>query len=493
MRAVVLSLLLCSAAVAGPADAVAVATDLGRLPENDRLFAAYFVHPVPVEADKRLAFLPTLDEFHDVFSFHVNQLSSKGAILRPTRIAPHIWRADLRHYGWKRSTWDKMAPANYAYVESERKKRKVLVNGRRVTRIFVKDAVAHWVPTDAADFLVSETGTVTPIVSAPWFLANTCRQLTLTNQQLGFGYYDWFGVKKPQDFLKLIRFREKDSLDLERDILEVVDDSGVSKQNRMIALHIALTGLVCYTLDTDNETGAGNAIANLQRNAFKPKAREWYFVLLNGLPGYMLSDDDLKELQASAPDFIGADKSPLNQSIDPRIHVCLACIRCHAGDVLKPVDGWARKNFTLDKLGLMVPALFKGADPDEQFRIFEELKRQYLVLNFSNSLNVQRTAYRASIKEACGMEPGPLAVAFAKHYHAYADKPVTLEMAAAELGYTVADTRAAFRRAGDPGGYGIPPELAALALAKEQPMKRLKWEENYAEAQRIMLADKGKP
>lgn len=494
-RALAALLLLATVARAGPeqdgpehgpgAAVKAAAADLARLESHLRQFQGYFWHP----GSRAVA-----DEFDAVFRLHVNRLSRKGAIRPPERVAWNLWRVDLRFYGWDRAVWDKMEQGNFVFIE-QRPKPLVRVtrskSGRVLSRSVVKFAVPPYLPARDIAFLIEETGSPTPIVLAPWFLANTIRQLTLDNRQLGYGYYDWLRVKKPQDFLDLSKVRLGDSIVAEKDILEVMDESGISKQNRSIEAHPSLAGIVFYTRDTDDETGRGNAIQNLRRGDFKAKAREWYIPLPNGLDGYLLSDDELKELQASAPDFIGADNSPLNQSRDQRIHVGIGCIRCHAGEVLKPIDGWARKNYTLDRLALLVPALFKGFDPDKQFAIYEELSRQYLKLNLNNALNLQRNAYRLAIEDACGLTPQQAATLTAKHYHTYVDSPVTIDQAARELGYTTSEVRGTFRRFSSPPPLGtgsIHPQLGALALVPSQPIKRLHWEQLYRDAAQIMLS-----
>src|SRR5207253_2525217 len=109
-----------------------------------------------------------------------------------------------------------------------------------------------------------------------------------------------------------------------------------------------------------------NAVRNLRRGDFRHQAEEHYLTLPNGLPVYFLGNAQ-GERQDSAPDFIGSDTSVLNVSRDGRIHVCLGCVRCHAGNVLQPIDDWARKNYTVGRLALLVPASFKALAKDKQF------------------------------------------------------------------------------------------------------------------------------
>lgn len=487
MHVVLLILLILSAAgFAGPALPIRAspgaavemaALDIQTVPDSIRDRQGYLWHPGPEKA---------ADEFEPVLKYHVNQISRSGAIRPPVRVAPLLWRVDFLHYGWDKAVWEKMAQRNYVFVERRKKPVTVVVRGKRVKKTVVKFALAQWLPSEAAATLALETVNATPIVPAPWFVANTSRQLTLTNEQLGYGYYDWLGVKKPQDFLDLSKVRLKDSIALGRDVIDAVDFSGVSEQSRSVEKHASIVGSVFYTRDTDNDTGKGNAVQNLERDKFKAKAREWYIPLPNGLPGFMLSDDELKELQASAPDFIGDDVSPLRRGNDGRIHVGIACIRCHSGDVLRPVDGWVRGNFTADKLGLMQVADFvRGYDED--FAVFETLQRQFMIANLNNELNDQRNAYRFKIREASGLAtPGELAAAFAREYHKYVTDPVTVEQAALEWGHPVDRVRAAFRKEAVERGVSF--ELAGLALAKSKSIKRTHYEDFYAEGQRILLA-----
>jgi hypothetical protein len=375
-----------------------------------------------------------------------------------------------------------------------RKEKTVRIRSRKTGKVRTEKRetteVGFWLPTEPVAFLVEQTNSAAPIVNAPWFLANTCRQLTLTNEQLGYGYYDFLGIKNRDDFFALARVRLKDGRDLERDTLEVAIDRRVSAQARAIDSEPTLTGWLFFTLDTDNETGRGNPVENLRRGDFLHKAEEHYLPLRNGLPAYLLCTDK-GENQATDPDFIGSNTSVLCASTDKRIHVGVGCITCHAGQVLQPVNGWVRGNFTVNRMALNVAAFFRKEGPEKRRAIFEELTRQYLQLNFDNRLAEQREAYRRATREVCGLDAGPLAVRFARHYHGYADVPVNLDRAARDLGYTPEEVRTAFHRASSHpklgGEGGIHQQLGGLVLDPCQVVPPVVWETLYPEAQRLMI------
>jgi hypothetical protein len=179
----------------------------------------------------------------------------------------------------------------------------------------------------------------------------------------------------------------------------------------------------------------------------------------------------------------------------------LGCIRCHAGNVLQPIDDWARKNYTVGKLALLVPSSFKDLDKDKQFKLYEDLKRQYLS-DLKSVLDNDRENYQRAVIAACGVDASELAKRFSKAYHGYADVPVGPEQAARELGCTVEEMRATFIRFVVAKG-AIDPELGGLLGAMEvvegkvkfvpnvQPewVNRLHWEELYPLAQKMMAGD----
>lgn len=472
---------------------MAVARDLATIGEGDRHYQAYLWNPTPVLAARpTVAFAAgiaaELIGFDAALKLHVNSLSRAGDLKPPDRVAEDLWRVDIRHYKWDRAVWEKMAQRNVYFNERvtttvDKPERKV--RSKKTGKVFVKkaskekvvvDGPASWLPTEPIAFVIEQTGSRTPIVHGAWFIANTSRQLSLRNKEEGFGYYEWLGIGSRADYFRLADVRLKASRDREKDIREAVSVSGVSKQNRQIEYNPTINGALFTTLDVDDETGTGNAVENLRRGDYVHKAEEHYLPLPNGLPAYLLCDDKGVR-QAQAPQFV------------PRkgdIHAGFSCIECHAANVLQPVDGWTRKNFRVDKLALNVPAYFLSESPEKRFAVYEELRRQYLKLNFDNELNTQRELYRRKFREVSGVEPEALVRQYVRVVKDY-EESVSLTRAAREWGCTAEEVEKAFTWYSSPEGTGgINNGLGALV--KGEPLPRLHFEDLYAEGQRIMLA-----
>ncbi len=464
---------------ATPTEAVnAAALDLANLHESIQTYQRYLWHPGPRGA---------AESFDAVIRFQANSLSRKGQLESPLRVRPDLWRVDLRNYKWDAETWEKFAKLDpYFHVKVTRHVY-VKANGKVVRNTKGLNVVAPWVPAKPFAAMVELTESEAPIVRADWWLVQVCRQLSLNNKQTGVGYYDWLGIKDRNDFFKLARFKAKDSQALELDKLAAVSKSGVSEQNRQIVRDPTVTGSAWGTLDTNDATGRGNAVRNLRRGDFQHQAEEWYITLSNGLFANYLGDNNGVR-QDSAPDFIGPDTSALNAATDGRIHVFLACVRCHAGEVLKPIDDWPRKNYTVGRLALLVPAGFKELGVDKQYELFQDLKRQYLS-DLNGALDQDRKAYQRAIIAACGVDAGELSRRFAKAYHGYADTPVGPEQAALELGCTVTELRNALRHV-VVGKGGLDPQLlAGLYVVPADPIPRVHWEELFPLAHKIMALD----
>jgi hypothetical protein len=331
-----------------------------------------------------------------------------------------------------------------------------------------------WLPTKETLALAELCHTRSPMLSAQWFWARASRQLSLSNREDGTGYYDWLGVKKRDDFFKVLRFREEDSVALGKIIRAAVDaqDSGVAQNGRQVQRLQGPAGAVWLTLDVDHPDGDQNPTHQLKRGELVHQAEEYYAALPNGLPGLLLSQAN-GTLQPSAPDFIGSDGNPGYGGRDFRIHVQLSCIDCHSKTVLRPVDDWVRKTFVGN---------VKLQSPD--YQVEKDFQRQF----FSN-LERQRAKdaleFTAAMEEASGLKIDALVTAIDARWKAYANTPLTADAYGQMLGYD-GKTLVAAMRAYNAATGGIDPAFAPLIADKPGGISRQNAEEFYPNAQAIL-------
>jgi hypothetical protein len=232
-------------------------------------------------------------------------------------------------------------------------------------------------------------------------------------------------------------------------------------------------------------------LRNLERGAFAHQIEEWYGRLPSGLPATFLADDRGVRQNNAPADAAGfRDNSPLNESNDGRIHVNLACLRCHAGKVLLPINDYARKVFR-EPRALGIPAE-PGKEDLARARTLQ-LQRQYLSA-LERPFRRDQEDYQDALTRATvtpdfpqGLLPQKAVEVYARSYHAYADDPVTRARAAAELGTTEVEWSAAL-------AWGLREvktldvRLVPLEGKDPLPLHRLTWEDVYAEAQKLLAA-----
>jgi hypothetical protein len=486
-----LLLLAAPATAAGPGEAVIVAdADAARLSPYDASQTRYLDYGEIPEAERKDFLLALL--------LHVNHLSREADFAKLRIVSPDVLAIRLDDFGPVdgpfAKSWEKLGDFDrvfHATIETEEVKEYgywVAPNGTtsnnetsgakwRTTRTEKtgkktrKSAASPNLPTKEIVRLIERTQSSVPIVRAHWFYVQTQRVLGLNNKENGIGYSDFLGVKSRDDLFKLVRLDIKASRDVQKEIRAALDKSGVSQQNRQIVRFQALTGGVWITLDVKDETGKGNAIRNLKVGDYVHDAEEIYYVLPNGLPG-MWAGDAQGVLQASAPDFIGPDDSPLRTGNDGRIHQNRSCWNCHAGEVLKPIDDWARRTYA-EGTGV------KLTSPD--YNVEKELKRQYL-RDIDRFLKRDREDYQDAIKACNGLTAGENAKLFAHWWDRYVQSPLNLADAAREIGCTAAHLRAALLASQKATGY-LDPLLAGLLAGGK--LKRTQWDEVYQQTAAI--------
>ena len=418
-------------AYGSPAQAVRDAlADAKTLPlgvvENTRYLSLYNVPP-----ELRAEFVLAL-------RFWTNSLSRESAFSFPRRVCDDLYAVNVLDYGpvW-RDVWERQADTDpYFHVQlvaeverSEKRDGKPVKVKKTVTQSFLP----FWLPVNESVQLGALTQSAAPVVRADWWLMQSSRQLSLNNDdKTGIGYYDWLGLKTVQDFERLCRIDSKASIEIGRDVRAVLTRSAIAIANRGIERDQALTGGHWKTLDSKSNVGRNNAVRNLGRGDFLHDAEERIGVLPCMLHVYFLNDFPGLLRQDSAPDFVGANDSPLHAGRDYRIHSASACVECHV-EGLRGIDDWARRV-------LRSPLGFKSPDYNKLL----ELRRQYFS-DLQDQLAEDNRLYCKALLRCNGLDPAANAAVFAKVLHWYSLRPRGPCEVAIELGVSEAELMAALR------------------------------------------------
>ena len=441
-------------------------------------------------------YLPYTDpDFWPALKLHVNLISREAAFAYPTQVAQGLWRVDLREYQWLRETWEKLANIDpyfhrkqvvetireetyeqgYGYTDSAGQWHRTEVRQeiRKVKERTVKSVLFAPLAASQLAGLALLTNSQAPIVRADWFLVQGARQVSLTNRQTGAGYYDWLGLKTIQDYFDLVGLNVKTSDRIESVIRAVVGESKVAAQNRQIVRRGAQSGGEWQTLEVADQSGRGVAIQELRDGELVFNAQERYGFLPNGLMVTFLANN-LDVRQDSVPDDIAGDRSALNVSNDTRVHINLACMRCHAGEVLKPIGEDVRTIYT----GRLQTVTQSKA-------VALELQRQYGA-NLDRALALDRSLCQHALTEVTGgKKPQEAATAYATAFNNYAYRRVTGAMFAAELGVQLPQLEKALRDAATRLGRG---DFRTDALLTPVPgtMPRLNVEDSFSDTQDLL-------
>lgn len=401
-----------------------------------------------------------------VLDLQLNFLSRTSDLLRWRFVNPNLLAVFYDVPGWSKAVWDKQADVEpYLTVRAEQLveekkwyeagyygstyyqagwytvKKKKIVNAPNPKAV---DQAAHVA-------LQTLTGTLVPIVRADWWFVQSCRQVDLRNKERGIGYYDWLGIKDRNVFFALADFDPVKSDKIGRHVRDLVERSGVAQTPRFVVWQAARDADAWFTLDEDGLNAANLPTELLKPGVFKHKAEEHFLGLPNGFPAFGLFDAGGTR-QATAPDFIGPDDSPLRTGRDSRIHVCLSCVRCHfhqkGHDGMRPVDGWVRKTFG----GQVKPEIVDRADAVEFQRLYGG--------DLEKRLTDTRRRYREALYSVLGdkWDWPAISAAYSAYYDRYVHEPVTMTRLAKEAGLD--EKKLVTRMKAAPGG--VPISLAGL-------------------------------
>jgi len=460
--------LAAAARAQGPHDLAAADVARLREPQHARYLA------LPHVADKK-----ALDQWDAVLRFWANSLSREAELVAPARVAPGLWRLDLRDYGWRAETWEKLADLDPWYtVKVVTEKVKVtkyidhkggdcynpetgrtiknLAAGRYSYEVVESKgraagaATGPWVPAAPFAALAKATGSQIPVARLDWWLS-----VAAVANDTGAGYYDWLGVgKKEADFDDLGGVDAKKARALQKEIGALVSRSTVTLNNRGLERVPAITGYKWKSRDYLKSTDAKNALRLLDGD-IQEDASEQYLTLPNGLFAFALFNGK-GERQDAAPDTIASDgKAP---GTDRRVRNGISCVRCHA-EGIRPINDWARKvyqpPFTLED------------------RVYEESKRKrakYLS-DLQEQVEEDQQRYARALKKVNGLTPAKNAEAVAAAWADYVERDRALADVALELGMDKAALLASLKA--EAKATTLDPVLAALAQGLEVRVEHL--------------------
>lgn len=502
LSGLVVAIAAMQALAGSPAAAVSTAyADCRRLPSDAQAHARYLsLYDDPADGRPLLIHLA---------GHQLNSVSTDSEFVHVVVVAPDLIRFDVRDPGPAFTVaWEKTAdvdpifhltveveeikeqeyghfeegstkggwPQPKVWVTAAKKKEKT---GKKVRKGVLATEVIEgcptcrgWLPTKETVELAYLTQSRSPILSAQWWHARSSRVLNLDNQDDGCGYYALLGAKTRADFFKIAHIREEDRVRIIRAVVEA-GTSGIAENGRQIERDEAAFGPYWFTLDVDHASGEQNVTHQLKRGELSHQAEEWYVHLPNGLPATFLSKDD-GELQATAPDFIGANGIPAYGGRDLRIHAgTLSCADCHAKEVLFPIDDWARKTFAGN---------VKLQSPD--YQTTRDFQREFFS-NLEKKRALDAAGFIDAIEESSGLKIEKLVTANSAQWRLYANTPLDADAFGRMLGCDGKAWIAAVKEYREATG-GIDPVFAPFLADKPGTINRKNAEEFFYLAQTVM-------
>lgn len=243
----------------------------------------------------------------------LNSLSWHARITVPETVdaGAMILRLDLRSYKWNAELWEKLAAA-YPY---------------RLQTVAQSKALREFTDSEL------------PVLRADWFIANAARPPL---------YHDL--LQLPESASALERLLQIDvAADLQADSVmrSGFNDSGVSKNNRLLERHDSPHGAYWRSYDFAANTGRQSLFEhpigpNTGEVSFQPAGGEMIFHLPNGLQGYMLVDGKGKRIDKGPIEIVADPRRP-----DSRVETGISCMSCHARGLIFKADqlrGHVEKN-----------------------------------------------------------------------------------------------------------------------------------------------------
>src|SRR6266851_5636145 len=279
-----------------------ILADLERINPRHRRFMRYFTLTHLYNAGR-----PAQDlQLHrQALAKLVNSLSWHPRIALPRAIDPAetVLRIDLRDYQWSARLWDRVL-AFYPYRSGG-------VSAEAKASAAATGAELAWVKGD-------------------WFIATAARAPL---------YYDL--LQLPTNDRELERQLHVDvlsNLSEERAVRAGFNDSGVSKNNRLIERHDAGYGAYWRSYDFSDNVDRQNLFEHPLgpvpgQNSFVAAGGEIIFNLPNGLQGYMLVDGTGRRVDRASIEIVSDPNRP-----DRFVESGASCMGCHAHGILAKAD-----------------------------------------------------------------------------------------------------------------------------------------------------------
>ncbi len=243
----------------------------------------------------------------------LNSLSWNSRLSRPEAIDADatILRIDLRDYKWAAAQWERMAGA-YPY------RFQTAAESKAFAGLSTTEVVA---------------------LRADWFVA--------TASQPPF-YHDLLQLPSSDRALeRLLSVDVPGDLQDDNVLRSGFNDSGVSKNNRLLERHDAAHGAYWRSYDFANNAGRQNLFdhplgPNTGATSFQPAGGEMIFHLPNGLQAYMLVDAKGQRIDKGPIEIVADPRRP-----DQKVETGISCMSCHARGLLFKADqlrGHVEKN-----------------------------------------------------------------------------------------------------------------------------------------------------
>src|SRR5262249_6949163 len=174
------------------------------------------------------------------------------------------------------------------------------------------------------------TGSEFPALRADWFVANASRPPL---------YHDLLQLPTTDRALERLLQVDVPANQQEDGIIRAgFNDSGVSKNNRLIERHDAAYGVLWRSYDFSANTGRQNLFEhplgpNAGATSFQAAGGEMIFNLPNGLQAFMLVDAKGKRIDKGPIEIVADPRRP-----DQRVETGISCMSCHARGLLPKVD-----------------------------------------------------------------------------------------------------------------------------------------------------------
>ena len=415
-----------------------ILADLQTMPTRQRRFVRYFT--LTALANQNLSD-KELTTARQAVSKLVNSLSWHPRITRPTPVDPEqtILRIDLRHYKWNAALWDRLVTAYPYRLHTE---------------------------SPEAQAIAAATGSELAALRGDWFAATASRPPL---------YQDLLQLPSGERALeRLLQVDVPGDLKDETAVRVGFNDSGVSKNNRLIERHDAAYGAYWRSYDFSENTGRQNLFEHplgpaAGATSFAHAGGEMIFDLPNGLHGYLLADGTGRRVDKGPVEIVSDPKRP-----DQRVETGVSCMTCHARGLIPKADQ-VRAHVEKNR------AAFTKADREAIQALYAPRARVRALLDEDNRRYLKALARSGVAAE----DPEPVS-AMTQRYEATLD----VRGAAAELGLTPADLIARLQKA-----PGLARSLGALRL-KGGTVQRQVFQDGFAEAVRALGlegADKGRP